>query len=155
MAVILPSTSCSSCLHFVRIVVYSAAGVRPSLSQTQSFRRRVSGRVSGVCCYCVRASVPKQFLVLHASVLKNLRVAYFPPFEADEGYGVSVLVSELSCLMCAQTLAVHLYHFTPSIYFCTLPLTSTERSSPHPFPGWHYVTQQKRLEPCKWVRWVV
>jgi len=45
----------------------------------------VSGRVRGVCCCCVHASVLKQFLVLRASVLKDLRVAYFPPFQADEG----------------------------------------------------------------------
>jgi hypothetical protein len=47
--------------HFVRIVVYSVDGVRPSLSQAQSFRLRASARVSGVCCCCVRASVLKEF----------------------------------------------------------------------------------------------
>jgi hypothetical protein len=48
----------------------------------------------GGCC-CVRASVLKEFLVLRAFVLKALRAAYFPSLEANEGYGVSVLVSEL------------------------------------------------------------
>ena len=76
--------------------MYSTAGVRPSLSQTQSFRLRVSARVSGLCCCSVRASVLKEFFVLRASALKDLHVAYFPPFEADEGYGASVLMSELS-----------------------------------------------------------
>jgi hypothetical protein len=87
---VLPSTSC--CPHFVRIVVYSAAGVRPSFSQTQSFQLRVSARVSGVSCCCMRASVLKEF-VLRASVLKDWRVACFPPFDAEECYRVSVLQS--------------------------------------------------------------
>jgi len=150
MAVILPSTSCSSCLHVVRIVVYSAAGVCPSLSLTQSFRLRVSG----VCCCCVRASVLKQFLVLRASVLKDLRGAYC----GRRLWFVTANVRTVICLMCAcaQTLAAHLYRYTPSIYSCTLPLISTERSSPSPFPGWQHVApQQMRLEPCKWDRWVV
>jgi hypothetical protein len=40
---------------------------------------------------------------------------------------VSVTVRTVICLMCAcvQAHAAHLYCFTPSIYFCTLPLTRT------------------------------
>lgn len=40
----------------------------------------------------MRVSVLKEF-VLRASVLKDWRVACFPPFEADESYRVSVLQS--------------------------------------------------------------
>lgn len=58
----------------------------------------VSARVSCECCCCVRASVLKEFLVLRASVLKDLRVTHFPPFEGDEGYGVSVLWLSVSCV---------------------------------------------------------